>query len=43
MFYSWVCSFRKKATIVGPPEVVDGFQQFLSDIQGRYEQEKTES
>ncbi len=36
MFYSWVCSFRKKATIVGPPEVVDGFQQFLSDIQGRY-------
>ena len=36
LFYSWVCSFRKKATIVGPPEVVDGFQQFLSDIQGRY-------
>lgn len=37
MFYSWVCSFRKKATIVGPMEVVEGFQQFLSDIQGRYE------
>lgn len=36
MFYSWVCSFRKKATIVGPPEVVEEFQQFLSDIQGRY-------
>ena len=38
MFYSWVCSFRKKAVILNPPEVVDGFQQFLSDIQGRYEQ-----
>lgn len=37
MFYSWVCSFRKKATIIGPPEVVEEFQQFLSDIQGRYE------
>ena len=37
MFYSWVCSFRKKATIVNPPEVVEGFQQFLNDIQGRYE------
>ena len=36
MFYSWVCSFRKKATIVGPSEVVEGFQRFLSDIQGRY-------
>ena len=39
MFYSWVCSFRKKATIVNPPEVVEGFQQFLNDIQGRYEGE----
>ena len=36
MFYSWVCSFRKKATIVGPPEVVEGFLCYLSDIQGRY-------
>ena len=38
MFYSWICSFRKKAVILNPPEVVEGFQQFLNDIQGRYEQ-----
>ena len=37
MFYSWICSFRKKATIVGPPEVIEDFQHFLNDIQGRYE------
>ena len=36
MFYSWVCSFRKKAVILNPPEVVEGFQQFMSDIKGRY-------
>ncbi len=37
MFYSWVCGFRKKATIINPPEVVDGFKAFLADINQRYE------
>jgi predicted DNA-binding transcriptional regulator YafY len=35
-FYAWVCGFRKRVAIIDPPEVVKGFQQFLSDIQGRY-------
>lgn len=35
-FYAWVCGFRKRVAIVSPPEIVDGFQQFLNDIQGRY-------
>lgn len=35
-FYAWVCGFRKKATILGPLEVVEGFQQFLVDIHNRY-------
>lgn len=38
-FYGWVAGFRKKAKIVSPPEVVEGFQNFLQDIQGRYENE----
>lgn len=37
MFYSWVCGFRKKATILNPPEVVDAFKTFLADINQRYE------
>lgn len=35
-FYAWVCGFRKRVAIIDPPEVVEGFQQFLNDIQGRY-------
>ncbi len=35
-FYAWVCGFRKRATIIGPLDVVEGFKQFLGDIQGRY-------
>lgn len=38
-FYSWVCGFRKKAVIISPPDVVEGMQQFLNDIQGKYETE----
>ena len=37
-FYAWVCGFRKRVAIIDPPEVVEGFQQFLSDIQGKYKQ-----
>ena len=37
MFYSWVCGFRKKAVILDPPEVVEGFKSFLSDINQKYE------
>ena len=36
-FYSWICGFRKKAVILNPPEVVEGFQNFLKDIQNKYE------
>ena len=35
-FYSWISSFRKKAAIISPPEVVEGMKQFLLDIQTRY-------
>ena len=36
-FYSWISSFRKKATIISPPEVVEGMKLFLKDIETRYE------
>jgi hypothetical protein len=36
-FYAWVCSFGKKATIVSPPEVVDGMKAYLQGIMGKYE------
>ena len=36
-FFSWVCGFRKRATIISPPDVVEGMQKFLKDIAGRYE------
>ena len=35
-FFAWVCGFRKRASIVGPLDVVEGFKQFLGDIQGKY-------
>ena len=41
-FYAWVCGFRKRVAIIDPPEVVEGFQQFLLDIQGRYKKQETE-
>ena len=37
MFYSWICGFRKKATISSPPEVVEDFKTFLADINQKYE------
>lgn len=39
-FYGWICGFRKRAKIVSPPEVVEGFQNFLKDIQERYQCEE---
>ena len=36
-FYAWICGFRKKARIVSPASVVDGFHKFLEDITRRYE------
>ncbi len=36
-FFSWICGFRKKATIISPPDVVEGLKEFLSDIATRYE------
>lgn len=37
LFFSWVCGFRKKATIINPPEAVEGFKAFLADINQKYE------
>ena len=37
MFFSWICGFRKKATITSPPEVVEDFKTFLADINQKYE------
>ena len=36
-FFSWICGFRDKATILAPAEAVDGFKMFLADIQKQYE------
>ena len=35
-FYAWMCGFRKRASIVRPPEVVEGFKNFLKDIESKY-------
>ena len=37
LFFSWVCGFLKKATIINPPEAVEGFKAFLADINQKYE------
>ena len=36
-FFSWVCGFRERATIINPPDVVADMKKFLKDIAGRYE------
>ena len=41
-FYSWICGFHKKAKIIGPPEVIKDFQQFLSEISERYDEKQPE-
>lgn len=38
-FYAWICGFRKRAQIISPPDVVEEFQKFLSDIAGKYDAE----
>lgn len=35
-FYAWMCGFRKRASIVRPPEVIEGFKNFLKDIESKY-------
>lgn len=35
-FFGWIAGFRKMAKIVSPPEVVEDFKKFLTDIQDRY-------
>ena len=37
--YGWLAGFRKMAKIMSPSDVVSDFQQFLTDISGRYETE----
>lgn len=36
-FLAWVCGFRKRATIISPPDAVEDMKQFLADISARYE------
>lgn len=40
-FYSWVCGFRKRAKIIGPPEVVEDMKKFLEDIATEYQVEES--
>lgn len=35
-FFAWVCGFRKRATIISPPDVVEDVKRFLEDIAARY-------
>ena len=35
-FYAWICGFRKRASIVHPPEIVEGIKTFLKDIESKY-------
>lgn len=35
-FFSWICSFREKATIVSPAGIVDKMKVFLEDISKKY-------
>ena len=41
-FFSWICGFHKKATIIGPPRVIDDFKSFLADISERYNEKQPE-
>ena len=34
-FYGWICGLHKNVTILDPPEVVEGFKDFLSDISSK--------
>ncbi len=36
-FFAWVCGFRKRATIISPPDVVEDVKRFLEDIAARYQ------
>ena len=40
-FYGWICGLRKNAKLVSPPEVVEGFRNFLKDIQERYQDDES--
>lgn len=37
-FFAWVCGFRKKATIIYPPELVASIKEFLIDIRSKYKE-----
>lgn len=41
-FFSWVCGFRKKAVILGPPEVRGAFKSYLDDISWFYTEKQPE-
>ena len=38
-FFSWICGFRRKATIIQPKSVVEDMKEFLNDIHHRYKSE----
>ena len=41
-FFAWICGCRRKATIIGPPQVIESFQSFLSDITYKYDEKQPE-
>lgn len=37
-FFAWVCGFRKRAKIIGPPRVVEQMKEFVDAIQSKYDE-----
>lgn len=37
-FFAWVCGFRKRAKIIGPPRVVEQMKEFVEAIQSKYDE-----
>lgn len=35
-FFSWICGFRKRASIISPSDVVEDMKKFLKDIESKY-------
>ncbi len=41
-FYAWLCGFGRRAKIVYPDSVADGFRAYLDKIRGMYEQSSSQ-
>ena len=35
-FFAWLAGFRSSAVLLDPPEVIEGYKQFLADIRKKY-------